>query len=178
MRAFRYRFSALSIALLLSFNVWAQSVSASLEEKYARLPLAFEKQAGDRFVARGQGYVVGVEKGKASIGVVANDQAGRTVSIEFAGSRPSRAVAGNALPGKVNYIRRQRSAKVAHRPADVCRVTYPDTYPGIDVAWYGNQQQLEFDLVVKPGADPAAIRLKVGGAGRLFDQTLPAPDLG
>src|SRR6185312_7003980 len=47
------------------------------------------------------------------------------------------------------------------------RVTYPDIYPGIDVVYYGNQQQLEFDLVVKLGADPRAIRMKVQGGGKL-----------
>ena len=35
------------------------------------------------------------------------------------------------------------------------------------VVYYGNQQQLEFELVVKPGANPRAIRMKVGGAGKL-----------
>jgi hypothetical protein len=47
------------------------------------------------------------------------------------------------------------------------KVTYREVYPGIDVVFYGNGQQMEFDLVVRPGADPEAIRLKVGGAGRL-----------
>ena len=40
-------------------------------------------------------------------------------------------------------------------------------YPGIDVVYYGNQGDLEYDFVLAPGADPRAIRLKVTGPGRL-----------
>ena len=36
-------------------------------------------------------------------------------------------------------------------------------YPGVDLIYYGNQQQLEFDFIVQPGTDPAAIRLGFQG---------------
>lgn len=41
---------------------------------------------------------------------------------------------------------------------------YQDVYPGIDLVYYGNQRQLEYDLVVAPGADPAEIKLAFEGA--------------
>ena len=40
-------------------------------------------------------------------------------------------------------------------------------YPGVDLVYYGNQQQLEYDLVVAPGADPKAIHLQIEGAANL-----------
>ena len=40
-------------------------------------------------------------------------------------------------------------------------------YSGIDVVYYGNQRQLEYDFVVTPGANPKDIRLKFDGADRL-----------
>ena len=40
------------------------------------------------------------------------------------------------------------------------KVAYEGVYPGIDVVYYGNQRQLEYDFVVAPGADPRVIRLK------------------
>ena len=46
-------------------------------------------------------------------------------------------------------------------------VTYRGLYPGVDIVYYGNQQELEFDLVVTPGADPRSIRLKVDGGEKL-----------
>ena len=47
------------------------------------------------------------------------------------------------------------------------RVSYEGVYPGIDVVYYGNQRQLEYDFVVSPGANPNDIRLKFDGADRI-----------
>src|SRR5439155_12717967 len=44
------------------------------------------------------------------------------------------------------------------------KVGYKDVYPGIDLVYYGNQNRLEYDLVVAPGADPAAIKLAFDNA--------------
>jgi hypothetical protein len=38
-------------------------------------------------------------------------------------------------------------------------VSYKGIYPGIDVVYYGNQSELEYDFVVAPGADPRAIQV-------------------
>jgi hypothetical protein len=161
---------------LATSNVLAQKiVSTPVMENHARLPLAFEKQpggSGERFVARGQGYVIGLDAGKATIRVTSS------LSLEFAGASPSHAVVGDELPGKVNYIRGNDPRKWQIGLSTYARVAYPDTYPGIDVVYYGNQQQLEFDLVVKPGADPAAIRLKIGGAAKLSIDGSGALDAG
>jgi uncharacterized protein (TIGR03437 family) len=163
---------------LLAASVCAQTVPSASSaqvpaltlQNYARLPLGFEKRAGgsgERFVARGQGYVIGLERGKATIGVAKKDQTSHAVSLEFAGSRPSHAIPGPELPGKINHILGNDPRKWQIGLSSYERITYPDTYPGIDVVYYGNQQQLEFDLVVRPGANPAAVRLKVEGADKL-----------
>src|SRR5271163_483249 len=47
------------------------------------------------------------------------------------------------------------------------KVEYQDLYPGIDLVYYGNQNQLEYDFVVAPGKDPNQIRLDVAGARKL-----------
>src|SRR5271154_4819996 len=102
--------------VLVAANVGAQTVpsasstqaAAPALQNYARLPLGFEKQAGgsgERFAARGPGYVIGLERGKATIGVVDRDKTSHAVSLEFAGSKPSHAIPGQELPGKINYIR-------------------------------------------------------------------------
>ncbi|MBI2829078.1 MAG: SBBP repeat-containing protein, partial [Acidobacteria bacterium] len=44
------------------------------------------------------------------------------------------------------------------------RVRYESVYPGVDLVYYGNQRQLEYDFVVAPGADPGAIKLAFEGA--------------
>ena len=40
-------------------------------------------------------------------------------------------------------------------------------YPGVDLVYYGNQQQLDYDFVVAPGTDPGVIRMAFGGADSL-----------
>jgi hypothetical protein len=48
--------------------------------------------------------------------------------------------------------------------ANYARVRYREVYPGIDLVYYGNQRQLEYDFVLQPGADPRAIRMNFHGA--------------
>ena len=169
MRPLQYIFPGLLSLGWMTGSVWAQATAPAMAN-YARLPLAFEKQGDgsrERFVARGQGYAVGLDSGKVSIGVAASGGTSRAVSLEFSGARRSRAVPGAELPGKINYYLGNDPRKWRIGLPTYDRVTYREVYPGIDVVYYGNQQQLEFDLVVKPGADPEAVRLKVGGVGRL-----------
>lgn len=47
------------------------------------------------------------------------------------------------------------------------RVVRPHVYPGIDFVLYGNGEQIEYDFVLAPHADPARIGLKVEGARRV-----------
>jgi hypothetical protein len=42
-------------------------------------------------------------------------------------------------------------------------------YPGIDLVYYGNQGQLEYDFVIGPGADASAIDLRFQGAKPVTD---------
>src|SRR5450755_2440785 len=47
------------------------------------------------------------------------------------------------------------------------KVKYEGIYPGIDLVYYGNQRQLEYDFIVAPGADPRRITFDVRGAKRI-----------
>ena len=44
---------------------------------------------------------------------------------------------------------------------------YREIYPGVDLDYYGSGSELEYDLIVAPGADPARILLDVEGRGAL-----------
>ena len=63
------------------------------------------------------------------------------------------------LPGKSNYFIGNDPAKWRTNVPTYAKVRYENVYPGIDLVYYGNQRQLEYDFVVAPGADPRAIRL-------------------
>lgn len=49
------------------------------------------------------------------------------------------------------------------------RLHVSNLYPGIDLVYYGNAGQLEYDLTVRPGADPVQIRLRLEGESARVD---------
>jgi Beta-propeller repeat len=70
------------------------------------------------------------------------------------------------LAARTDYFTGSR----AHWRAGVsqyARIAYRSVYPGIDIIYYGNPDQLEYDLQLHPGADPQSIRLRFQGAGRI-----------
>jgi hypothetical protein len=64
----------------------------------------------------------------------------------------------------VNYLLGDDPARWSTNVATYARVKYEGVYPGIDLIYYGNQRQLEYDFVVSPGADPKAIALSFEGS--------------
>jgi hypothetical protein len=71
------------------------------------------------------------------------------------------------LPGKANYFIGKDPTHWRTNVPTYAKVHYRDVYPGIDLLYYGNQRQLEYDFVLAPGADPKTIVLGLKGAERL-----------
>lgn len=71
------------------------------------------------------------------------------------------------LPGKTNYYLAADPAFGRTGIPNYARVRYRSVFRGVDLAVYGNPQEVEYDWVVAPGADPAAIRFSFGGASHL-----------
>jgi len=68
------------------------------------------------------------------------------------------------LPGKSNYFVGDDPEQWRTNVPNCAKVRFADVYPGVDLVYYGNQQQLEYDFVVAPGADPSAVTLGLVGA--------------
>ncbi len=68
------------------------------------------------------------------------------------------------LPGISNYFIGKDRSKWHRNIPQYGKVQTSDIYPGVDLVYFGNQGKLEYDFVVKPGADPNAIHLKYEGA--------------
>ncbi|MGA3186989.1 MAG: SBBP repeat-containing protein [Bryobacteraceae bacterium] len=70
--------------------------------------------------------------------------------------------AEDRLPGAANYFvggREQWRTDII----GYGRVRYSQIYPGIDLVFHGDEGQLEYDFILKPGADPGLIRLELSG---------------
>jgi hypothetical protein len=90
------------------------------------------------------------------------------VRMKLVGANPQPKVAGlEELPGKVNYFLGNDPKRWRTDIPTYGKVKYRNAYPGIDLVYYGRQQQLEYDLVVAPGADPRSIRLSFEGVDKL-----------
>ena len=68
------------------------------------------------------------------------------------------------MPGKTNYFIGSDPSTWRTDVPTYARVRYDDVYDGIDLVYYGNQEQLEYDFVVAPGADPKQIALGFANA--------------
>jgi hypothetical protein len=73
-------------------------------------------------------------------------------------------VTAEKLPGHTSYFLGNNPRHWHTNIPNYARLRYRDIYPGIDLAYYGRQGQLENDFVVRPESDPNLIRLGLGGA--------------
>jgi hypothetical protein len=71
------------------------------------------------------------------------------------------------LPGLSNYFLGNDPAKWRTLVATYAKVKYEGIYSGIDLVYYGNQRQLEYDFIVAPGADPHRIAFDLRGAKKI-----------
>jgi hypothetical protein len=163
-----------------------------VSQSYGKLPLHFEANQGQahqdvRFLARGPGYSLYLTAGEAVL-VLAKPNPERqrdrrsrrerraaktpaqllALRMHFVGAEPGPRVSGiEELPGKANYFIGNDPAQWRTAVPTYAKVYYRNVYPGIDLLYYGNQRQLEYDFVVAPGADPEKIVLGFQGADRL-----------
>jgi hypothetical protein len=88
--------------------------------------------------------------------------------MTFRGANPQAEMVGlEKLPGIVNYILGDDPSKWHTHIPTYQKGAYTNVYPGIDLVYYGNQGQLEYDLIVAPGADPTQIRLAFDGVEQM-----------
>ena len=140
---------------------------------YGDLPLAFEVNEGQvasqvDFLARGGGYMLTLAPSGAVLNL-RNDAGGDVLNLQFAGSNPLAQVVGrDKLITKTNYLIGSDPSQWRTEISNYGKVEYQDIYAGIDLVYYGNQGQLEYDFIVAPGVDPGIIQLSFQGAEQIL----------
>ena len=136
---------------------------------YLNLPLAFEANQGQadaraRFIARGAGYGLYLSSGEAVLSLQGEAQ---PLRLKLIGANSQARIEGcEMLPGKSNYLRGNDPSRWITGVPQYRRVRYASVYPGIDLVYYGDQQnggRLEYDFVVAAGADPRQILMAFDG---------------
>ena len=88
--------------------------------------------------------------------------------MRLVGGNPAPELVGlDELPGRSNYFIGRDPKKWHTNVPNYRQIAERGVYAGIDLVYHGNQQQLEYDFVIAPGADPRAIRLAVDGARKM-----------
>ncbi|MCZ6804625.1 MAG: putative Ig domain-containing protein [Proteobacteria bacterium] len=161
-------------------------------ENYAHLPLQFEQNRGQtadevKYISRNSGYTLFLTPTETVLslknsgsgnqysetsnnGQTTTDTAtpsaivrmkllNANVDIELKGN--------NILPGKVNYLLGRDKANWLTDIPTYADVIAKDLYPGIDLRYHGDQQQLEYDFIVAPGTNTEQIKIQFDGIKHL-----------
>jgi len=92
----------------------------------------------------------------------------RFARLQFLGAnRLARPQGQGEMEGKVNYLIGNDPAKWRAQVPVYSSVQVAQLYPGIDLLYYGNQHQLEYDITVSPDAEPTAIAMRFEGLDHL-----------
>ncbi|MEP7342175.1 MAG: SBBP repeat-containing protein [Acidobacteriota bacterium] len=163
-----------STPLAVPEEITHQAAKASAVEAFKKLPLNFEANQGQvssstEFLARGRGYTLFLADAKATLALrSAATNKPSLLFMSLSKSNPHPRVEGlNKRLGITNYLIGNDPNKWTTNVPNFAKVQYKSVYPGVDMVYYGNQQQLEYDFIVAPGADPKAIKLTFKGARQL-----------
>ena len=145
--------------------------------RYEELPLSFEVNQGQadpsvKFVSHTSGAAVFLTNTEAVLSLASpaphKTAEPKIVRMQFIGANDRAPISGlDELPGKNNYFIGSDPHKWRTNVSTYAKVQYQDVYPGVDLIYYGNPRQLEYDWVVSPGADPETIRLSFSGADHI-----------
>jgi len=87
------------------------------------------------------------------------------IKADFVGANPNpRMVSEEMLEYKCNYFLGNDPSKWRTDVPNYSAIVYEDIYPSIDLKYYGNGKQMEYDFIVSPGADPSQIVVQYEGA--------------
>jgi uncharacterized repeat protein (TIGR01451 family) len=186
-------FTLLVALFLLSPTLQAQSAAATAAPSQvhrgfgANLPFAFESNKGQtdmqvRYLARGPGYslyltsretVLVLQQPGEPANLAGSQRSAaprqQVLRLQWQGANPEPAfMAESPLPGISNYFSGSNPVNWHTHIPNFGRVRLQKIYPGVDVVYYGNPGQLEYDFRIEAGADLNRIALRVSGAEKLF----------
>ena len=161
---------------------------ARTREAYNKRPLSFEENHGQgdrrvKYFSRGAGYMLFLSPTDAVLTLRRSDDGHATstptdaqsstvqphphrtrsgiVRMKLSEASPAPTITGESrMAAPTN---RPKSAAAQKRPTNIAhyeRVRYRQVYSGVDLIYYGQQQQLKYDFEVAPGADASRIALE------------------
>jgi photosystem II stability/assembly factor-like uncharacterized protein len=166
----------------------ARAGSPAAAPRYGQWPFFFESNVGQAdgsilFVARARDHAVyltprgailaladrsGQEARSPRARSASAPRSDQQVELSFPGSQ-SQPLPRGVDPGgsQVHYLIGSDPDQWHRAVPTFARVRYEGVYPGVDLVYYGNERELEFDWIVAPGADPRGIAMHFQGGSAL-----------
>ncbi len=93
---------------------------------------------------------------------------GHAYKVKFQGANlNSSIVSEKKSKNYYNYFIGNDESRWGRKVHEYEKLTYQEIYPGIDLQFYGHYQQLKYDFIVQPNADPSLIHLNYEGVDNL-----------
>ena len=156
----------------IGITLASQAFSAVSLVNRTQIPLTFEPNQGQaegnaQFVARGAGYYLTLDRTGSRM-LLRRGARSADVRMSVVQKRAGgKLTAAQPLPGHSAYFRGADPSRWLTNVPNFAQVRADSVYPGIDLAYYGNQARLEYDFVVAAGADPRQILLHFDGVQSL-----------
>ena len=160
----------------------AKRSQSRMVENYGNVPLSFEPNVGQTdarvmFLSHGSAYASFLTKNQVvlrlhpassnqthirpSLKSDRTEQKDAIVTMEMVGANLNPRLTGiERLSGVSNYLIGSDPSKWHTNVPHYAKVRYSAVYPGIDLTYYGNHGQLEYDFRVRPYGDPSRILLR------------------
>ena len=166
---FCFHLALLLVCIMLATGVFAQKPAV---KAIGNDTLTFEETGSGvsngeaAFASSVSGLKFQFHESRAAIDVApAGPSAGKPIHVSLAGGNqtPHMAPVGQ-LPGIVSYFPSPDTRTWRTNLRTWSGLRYEAVYPGIDLVYYGNRGQLEYDFIVAPQRDPEQIALQIADA--------------
>ena len=168
MRHFRVRRLLCLVFCAAQGYCLADPASVSRLQAYGSLPLTFEANQGQAppesaFLARAEGYTMYLSQQGADFMLSGQSTHPWRFGMHFVGAQAAHISGSRPVQTKTNYLLGPDQKRWLTNVPNFGAVSYEGLYPGIDMLFYGNQKQFEYDLIVSAHSDPAKIRFVLEG---------------
>jgi len=164
----------IATVFFLQISFQAQQPAPNSAARLKGLPVSFEENHGQvdsqiRYLAHAGHATIYFSPAETVLALMSHDSQKKpelsVLRLKWIGANyRAQIMAEHPLTGRINYL-------IGHDPSQwrtdiptYARVRYRDLFPGVDAVFYGKEGEIEYDMVLAPGVDPAKIRFTPGGA--------------
>ena len=160
----------MTLLFLLALAATQVTPAANTSTTLGKPSLGFVENAGQwspeaSFLLRGVGQDLWISPGEARLDLYdprAPAGGGQVIGLSFVGAKGTFRP-GRKLAHRISWIEGSEGTPLRYQSAAFSTVANDNAYRGIDILWMLTAEGPRFDLIVKPGADPSQIALRVSG---------------